>query len=346
MWAIYTAVGAVLYLIFSTLHTAGSFKSIHPTLDGSMLNSYAGPSGPEDMDLDDATGTIFISSSNRWKGLNGIPAHDGIYILRPDSMAQPRKLATTYKGAFHPHGISWLNHNNQQLLFVVNHNETGNFVEVFRFRNDSLFHQRSISDSDAMCCPNDVVAVSADKFYVTNDHGTKKGFGRTLEDYLRLPFSSLLYYNGKTFSKAQGGLHYGNGVNVSNDRKLLYVTTTTGQNLLTFTMDTTSGALEQVHKLPLKTGVDNIDVDADGNIWIAAHPKLLAFVGHAKDSIKISPSQVLKISPGDSYKVEEIWMDDGTTLSGSSIALRYNNDVYVGGVFQHKVVRIRLNPQP
>lgn len=346
MWAVYTVIAAVLYLIVSTLHTAGSFKSINPHLEGTPTAIYTAASGPEDMDLDDATGSVFISSSNRWRNLRGQPSDDGIFLLQSDSAASPRKLITLFQGEFHPHGISFIRRDGHSYLFAVNHNPQGNFVEVFEYRSDTLFHLRSISDG-AMCCPNDVVAISPDKFYVTNDHGTKGGFKRTLEDYLRLPFSSLLYYDGSKFSTAYDGLRYGNGVNVSNDGLKLYVTTTTGQNLLTFRRDTATGSIQLTNRLPLKTGVDNIDVDADGNLWIAAHPKLLAFVAHAKDSGKLSPSQVLKISAaGDAYKVEEIWMDDGSTLSGSSIALRYKDELFVAGVFQRKIVRIRLRPAP
>jgi arylesterase/paraoxonase len=88
-------------------------------------------------------------------------------------------------------------------------------------------------------------------------------------------------------------------------------------------------------------------VDAEGNLWIAAHPKLLAFVGHAKDSLKRSPSQVLKLTPkaGSDYAVEEMWMDAGDQLSGSSIALRHRDELYVGGVFQPRVIRIGLKKE-
>ena len=65
----------------------------------------------------------------------------------------------------------------------------------------------------------------------------------------------------------------------------------------------------------------------------ATQPKLLAFVGHAKDSLKLSPSQVLKLTPKGvvDFEAEEIWMDAWDQLSGSSIALLYRDELYVGG---------------
>jgi arylesterase/paraoxonase len=343
MWGVYAAIAAVLYLIVNTLNVAGSFKSIEPHEEGATTTTYTGVPGPEDMDVDVASGQLFISSTDRWKVLRGLPSDDGIFVLDLDSIHQPRKLRTTYSGEFHPHGISLIQTSQGPQLFVVNHNPAGNFVEIFNFRNDTLFHQRSISDP-SMCCPNDVVAVAPDKFYVTNDHGTPKGFKRTMEDYLQLPFGSLLYYDGAAFSTACSGLRYPNGVNVSDDGTRLYVSTTTGRNLLTFDRDEPTGKITMTNKLSLKTGLDNIDVDVDGNLWIAAHPKLFAFVGHAKDSSKLSPSQVLKLVPqkDGSYQAEELLMDDGSQLSGSSIAVRYKDELFVGGVFQRKILRIKL----
>lgn len=343
MWAVYAAVAAVLYLVGSTLYVAGVFKSISPRAAGPVSEIYTGIYGPEDMDVDDSAGRLYISSANRWKTMRGLPADDAIWILDLDSTASPRRMANTYTGEFHPHGISLLKTGPTDMLFVVNHNPSGNYVEEFIIHGDSLLHQRSYSDP-SMCCPNDVVGLAPGVFYVTNDHGSARGFGRTLEDYARLPQASLLYYDSKGFTTAYGGLQYANGVNINAEGSRVYVATTTGRNLLTFERVAETGVLRHVNTLGLKTGVDNIDVDEDGNLWIAAHPKLLAFVGHAKDSLKKSPSQVLKLTPkeGDVYQVDEIFMDDGTQLSGSSIAVRYKDQLLLGGVFQPCILRITL----
>ncbi len=343
MWIVYAVLAALLYAVGSTLIAAGVFKSIEPVAAG-PVHVYRGIYGPEDMDLDDRTGRLYISSANRWQTLRGLPADDdGIWVLDVDSTTVPRKLADTYPGEFHPHGISLYTAGAEPLLFVVNHNPQGNFVEVFRIANDTLIHQRSIADAN-LCCPNDVVAVAPDKFYVTNDHGAPKGFARTLEDYARLPNASLMYYDGQAFTVAADGMRYANGVNTNADGTRVYVAATTGRNLLTFERDLASGKLNLIHNLPLKSGVDNIDVDTDGNLWIAAHPKLLAFVAHAKDSTKASPSQVFRITPtdGNDYTVTEVFMDDGQGLSGSSIALRHNDQLFIGGVFQPRILRITL----
>lgn len=334
----------ILALVGRTLHRAGSFSSVTNHFNGKIEKVYTSMPGPEDLDIDYEKGIIFISSSDRWSRDKGMPtAGDGIYILNPNGSAEPHLLPTTLATEFHPHGISYLKKDSIALLFAINHNQQGNFVEIFELRNDTLVHRKSISDP-TMCCPNDLVAVDEDKFYVTNDHGSPKGLMRTLEDYLLIPRSYLLYYDGAGFSKAYTGVNYGNGVAVTHDGSKLYLTTTTGRSLLTFDRDIQSGKLELVNELDLKSGIDNVTVDKDGNLWIGSHPKLLAFVGHAKDPSKHSPSQVFKLVPSadGQFTVDEIYMNDGAELSGSSVALHYKNELFIGVVFESKLVRATL----
>ena len=344
-WILGIVALVLILLVGRTLYVAGSFKTIQSHTAGTLTTVYTNVPGPEDFDMDEAAGLLFISSSDRWKTMRGDVTDDGIYLLLPDSTAPPRKLVTTYTGEFHPHGISYFKGDSANYLFVVNHNADGNFVGIFKFQRDTLFHQISYKE-DRMCCPNDVVAVAPDKFYVTNDHGTRGGLMRVLEDYLLIPRSYLLYFDGHTFSKAVEGLNYGNGVNVSRDGRKLFLTQTTGQTLTTFDRNIDTGTLELKDKINLHTGLDNVAVDADGNLWIGAHPKLLAFVDHAKDPQKPSPSQVFKLTPNPatgSYSVTEIYLDDGKQLSGCSVALRYKNDIFIGAVFESKVLRMSLN---
>ena len=39
-------------------------------------------------------------------------------------------------------------------------------------------------------------------------------FTRTLEDFLRLPWGSVVYYDGRSFRVAADGIPYANGINV------------------------------------------------------------------------------------------------------------------------------------
>jgi arylesterase / paraoxonase len=82
-------------------------------------------------------------------------------------------------------------------------------------------------------------------------------------------------------------------------------------------------------------------VDAFGNLWVAAHPKMLVFLDHAKDGSNRSPSEVLKITiseDGSTGTVEQVYVNDGDPLSGSSVATVFDNKILVGGVFDDGVL--------
>lgn len=329
------------FYILKTLYQAGQFKSIKEHTKGEVTKIYTNVAGPEDMQVDRATGNLFISSTNRRERGVDLP-ENGIYILNLESDGNPKILPTDYEGVFQPHGISLLREDSTLYLFAVNHNSYGDFIESFIYQNEALKHIKSYYFEE-MCCPNDVLALAKDKFYVTNDHGTKKGLMRTVEDYLRIPYSTLIYFDGNDYTEVAGPFLYANGVNMSNDGSYIYVTTTTGGSLLVFKRGD-DGALEEHEITDLITGGDNIDVDEDGNLWIATHPKLLSFVKHAKDSANKSPSQVLKLIPNANYtfEVEEYYMNDGAEMSGSSVAVYYKNQILVGDVFDNKILRISI----
>ncbi len=341
LWLFIIAI--VLYIIH-TLYASGFFKKLDPHLAGEVTTIYRSLYGTEDLDVDYKKGLLFISSTDRWKQLRGESVEGSIYLLQLDSGSAPIKIPTTYKGVFRPHGISYFSKNVLNYLFVVNHNDDGNYIELFEFKNDTLYHQKSYADA-TMCCPNDVVGIDTDEFYVTNDHGTQKGALRKFEDYLRIPLSYLLYFDGTQLTKAYEGLSYGNGVNISNDGSRLYLTHTTGRELLTFDRNKDTGKITLTSKLNLSSGLDNISVDEQDNLWIGSHPQMLKFIGHATDSSKKSPSQVFKLRPkngGDEYEVAEVYLNDGQEISGSSVAVHYKGELFIGCVFEDKLLRAKL----
>jgi arylesterase/paraoxonase len=67
-------------------------------------------------------------------------------------------------------------------------------------------------------------------------------------------------------------------------------------------------------------------------------------VKYSKDPGALSPSQVLKITlnPGGNPRVEEIYMDEGNALSGSSVAAVYGDTMLVGSVFDERFLRCTL----
>jgi sugar lactone lactonase YvrE len=114
-------------------------------------------------------------------------------------------------------------------------------------------------------------------------------------------------------------LLFPNGINTSDGGRRLWVASSTGRAVRGYLRDPSSGDLKFVREVSLGSGADNIEIDAAGDLWIGAHPKLLAVGRLLEDPTARSPSQVLRVS-SSSGAVEEVYLDDGTQLSGSSVA--------------------------
>ncbi|MCU0356931.1 MAG: SMP-30/gluconolactonase/LRE family protein [Cyclobacteriaceae bacterium] len=340
-------------IYFGLLLPAGVFKTIRPHFNGSITTLDFSVAGPEDITIDQEHGLAFISADDRRAHASGNASDRGeIYLLDlSNSVYQPRAKAPPSLTDFHPHGISlWISPEGKRFLFVINHRQQNpaHVVERFEFRNDSLVHLESIADDKLMTSPNDLVAVGERSFYVTNDHYfDKPGLSRTLEDYLQRAIAYVNYYDGKSFRKVAEGIAYANGITVSPDQTKIIVAATTGRNVQIYQRDAGDGSLILDYILPVNTGVDNIEVDTQGNLWIGCHPQLLKFVAHAKDPVNFSPSQVLKLIPeGTTYRVEEILLNDGTAYSGSSVAAVYQNTLLIGSVFEKSILICTLNHTP
>jgi len=337
-------IGAPVLILF---RDAGEFKKITTHFSG-LCTDIKGVHSSEDITIHPVIGLAFISSCDRRAlSLGRQPRQGAIFGFDlKGTIAELVNLTTDFKKPFRPHGIGlWLDEDGRTALFVVNHPPGGHFVEIFDLKENRLVHRESISDP-LMHSPNDVVPVGPGSFYVTNDHGNTSKSGRTLEDYLRLARSYVLFYDGTNFRKVAGDLKYANGINLSLDGKTIYVAATVGRRIVLYDRDLQNGDLTYRDEINLATGVDNIDVDEEGNLWVGAHPKLLTFVKYSKNPDVLSPSQVLKITPHEKgpYGIEEIYLDRGDIFSGSSVAVVYADTLLVGSVFDPRFLLCRIKP--
>ena len=92
------------------------------------------------------------------------------------------------------------------------------------------------------------------------------------------------------------------------------------------------------------TGVDNIELDLEGNLWVGCHPQMLKFLSHAKDESKWSPSEIIKLTMLSNGQIEQktIYMNDGSEISGSSVGAVYKDKLLIGPVFQNHIVLGRM----
>ncbi|MBW2278319.1 MAG: SMP-30/gluconolactonase/LRE family protein, partial [Deltaproteobacteria bacterium] len=136
------------------------------------------------------------------------------------------------------------------------------------------------------------------------------------------------------FRLAVEGVLCPNGINVSRDGGVVYVTGSMTGMLHVYDRDPSSGALTPREEAFINTGGDNIEIDPAGNLWIAAHPKLFDLTAHLSDPTLASPSQVIRLSPkpGGGYEITEVYLNVGDEMSGSSAAAVRGRRLLIGQI--------------
>lgn len=333
--------------ITKTVYQAGQFKSIQPHFSGTV-NFIDGIVGGEDITIH-KSGIAFISSDDRFKGWHGLEGWEGgIYSLdltTPDS--KPVLLTPHLNFEFNPHGISIFESEDKTIyLYAVDHAGHSHAIRLFKYdpAGKLIFLRKFIHD-DFMISPNDVLAIDENRFYFTNDHGSLREPGRTIEEYLQLRKSNVVYFNGTDFKIVANKIGYANGINMSRDGREVFVAATVDRSVWVYDRDAVSGNLHLKDQIFLNTGVDNIELDDEDNLWIACHPKMLSFVAHSKDLSKPSPSQVVKVWRDESgqYQHKEIYLNGGEELSASSVAAVWENTLLIGPVFDDHLLRCELD---
>lgn len=343
---------AIGIFITDTLNSAGVFRKIEPHFSGSCTR-VEGVVGAEDITIHPVTGIAYISAMDRRTLSANGAYHGGIYSYAPGSFERPEKLVLDDTAFFHPHGIDlWVDNSGNTRLFAITHppavpTANENFrstsqIEIFNIIGNQLTRVKVLAPKDPISL-NDVAAAGPNSFYASIDQGSTTPLGRTVEQYGRLARAGVLYGNGAETRKVLGNLVYANGVQVSNDGNTLYVAETTGKRLSSYSINEETGALTLTTEQEFNSALDNIEIDAAGNLWIAGHPKTFDFLAHAGDKNKYSPSQVFKINEStDGFNTEEIYLNDGTPISGSSVAAPTDNGFLIGSVFEPFILDCRI----
>jgi arylesterase / paraoxonase len=319
--------------VVQLLWMAGSFKRIQPHFGGTV-KAIKGHPGMEDITIDPNTGIAYISADDRRNPT--IKGKIYSYDLKSESKTLI-DLSQNFKEDFHPHGICLFQVNDDKLLlFVVNHRlkpQKRHTIEIFEVLNDNLVHIRTLENPVLLTSPNDVIAVAEDKFYVTNDHYHTEGWYKLLEEYGQMRWSYVNYFDGKDFRIVAKDIAYANGINISHDKKTVYVASPVGRKIIRYTRNEVQGNLIKMDEIWAGTGVDNIELDEKGNLWVGCHPQMLAFVAHSKNAKRKSPSQVIKIS-ADGKQVDEVFLNNGQDFSGSTVGAVWKQNLLIGSVFE------------
>lgn len=328
---------SLLIFVGHILISTGFFRTIEPQFDGNILKKVSIP-GAEDITISSSDDFALISSTDRAARRQKRRVKGGLYLIDlKDNNFTPLKLTDQLKGLFRPHGISLYKKDSTYQILAINHANRKHTIEVFELTGKELKHIKTLENS-AMIQPNDVVQVGENQFYFTNDHKYTKGFGRFAEDYLGFGYSNVVYYDGNSYREVASG------INFDPESNLLFVASPRGFLVKVYETEK-DGSISFVEDIPCGTGVDNIEFDLEGNLWIGSHPNLLRFSGYAAGKKQTSPSEIIKISyrqKGD-YTIEKVYVESGDEMSASTVAATYKNLIFTGNVMDDNFLILERN---
>ena len=325
--------------VLQILHSGGFFRKVVPGFEGNIIQKINLP-GAEDIAISREDLFLIVSSDDRAARRDGRPAQGGLYLIDlSERPLTPTLISGSFDQPFFPHGISLLRlDSGRYQVLAINHVHGKHTIEKFLLSGNRLVYEKTLTD-ESMISPNDVVAISNQAFYFTNDHQNTSGFWRFMEDYIGLRRSNVIYSDGSTFREVSKGIAYANGINYDEQRNLLFVASPRDFLVKVYKTED-DGDLSFIEDIAVGTGVDNIEFDDKGNLWIGAHPNLMAFANYASGKTKKAPSEVIQLtyrSTGD-YDVNSVFLDDGSIISASTVAVPFRNLVFIGNVMDEELV--------
>ncbi|XP_056619275.1 serum paraoxonase/arylesterase 2-like [Triplophysa dalaica] len=291
-------------------------------------------------------GLAFLSTGLRYPGLPSYSDEPGkIYTL--DVLDSGQNIqALSIKGefdkdSFNPHGLSVYTDDRDGAIYVlvVNHPEGKSQVEIFRFveEENSLQYIKTIKHY-LLKNVNDIVAVGPESFYATNDHYFLNGIVKFLEPVLTLEWCDVIYYSPETVQSVAGGFSSANGINISPDKRHLYVSDILNHKIVVLEIKKNT-ILSRLKEVDVGSLCDNIEVDHEtGDLWLGCHPNGLKFL--LSDPNDPPGSEVIRIKDILSKKsrVTQVYADDGSVIIGSSVATRYGKKLLIGTVYQKAMI--------
>lgn len=341
--ALFLLLLSALYFSYEVYRISGVGAPLETRLVDNCQRVDVAP-GAEDIQFDPETGLAFITADNRRaSGLEdsgngfGTIRDNGIYVVDVSvddlsELGEAVKVSPADWNDFRPHGLYfWSDGQGSKRLFVVNHKTNGDEnIEIFEVGEGGvLTHLESVSFPE-MYSPNDVVAVGPRQFYASNDLVYDEGLGLYTEVLLSLPLTSAVYFDGEQGRTVAEGLSFGNGINISPDGKVVYIAEWTDHEISVYDR-AEDNSLTHRTTFSMPSGVDNLDVDQEGNIWFAGLHRIFDFIESLEDPDVKVDSIAFRVDP-ETGDHEMVFAAHQGELNSSSVAAVAGDKLLIGTV--------------
>jgi hypothetical protein len=214
-----------------------------------------------------------------------------------------------------------------------------NEPEDIVFRPHGIYLDRDLIHTGHQHSPNALVTGPKGEIYLVNDSGKR---GSLLEKALKLKRASVVKLEKNSDGTWEAmtvasGLGYPAGINRIGD--WLFVGDAVLHRIHPYLI-TIEGLIPSGEIKGLK-GNDNIRVH-NGQLLVPGHVKPMKFIKHAKNPEKRSPVEVFLIDT-ESGEYTTLYSTDGSTISGGSTAIIFENHLYICQVFDPWLLKVTLN---
>ncbi len=346
VWWVFLAIVLVVYVLY-TIWLGGAYQTAGPFVAG-QCSAVDAPAGPEDiLILPDGKAALISAQDRRNRQSDG-----GLWLYDLSRQpAVPQQLAVPAGMPFHPQGLSLYTaaDGTWYLQVINNRSDERRTVEIFVIEGEGsalkLRHRGTIS-SDLFISPNALAATGPESFYLTNDRGSGPRWMHAVENILQLSRSTIVLNDERGARLAAEDIAFANGIALGRDGESLVVGSTLWRMLLAYQRDPLSGLIKRTGSLALPGGVDNLRLDDEGDLWAALHVNSFAFIGHARNPEKQSPSRIVRIHSDlrGATRVQEVFADPGELLSGASVAAHHRGRLLIGATFQPRILDCQLDP--
>lgn len=336
--------------VLSTLYSFNEFED-HASEFAGQCVQVAGISRPEDIQVDFKSRRAFVASA-------GDGERGGIFSLSIDDPLESsgwRDLTNGTPETFEPRGLHLYEGEGVRRLFVVNNAVSG--VEIFDLLEDStLVHLNTVTDR-RLLSPSDVVGTGPESFYVVNNADADDGsILWTMKFVARARSGSVLHYNGTSFRVAAESLRFPSGIGMNRTGDMLVISETSGGTLSFFGVESTTGYLTPMTKIPMRAGPDKLNLTPEGKFLVTAHPKPLKLAFKNASEPSNTPSLVVMIDPiiGDGSKIDranqaapfdasaaseggaEVFANGGDSIAGARVADTIDDKLVIGALREDK----------